>query len=147
MKMKKMGRLNYIKYVKSIGNFIKKKLWHGCFPVNFVKFLRTPFYTEHLWWLLLFWLTFTITSSNGQYSYPFIFSKDGCYPQQSSFRYKQRDLGLPAGQRDHNYCRIPSRCYQQESQLPVMTQWETQANGSWITKSFKQYAGGGSLQT
>ena len=130
-----------------MGNFIKKKLWHGCFPVNFVKFLRTPFYTEHLWWLLLFWLTFTITSSNGQYSYPFIFSKDGCYPQQSSFRYKQRDLGLPAGQRDHNYCRIPSRCYQQESQLPVMTQWETQANGSWITKSFKQYAGGGSLQT
>ena len=24
-----------------------------CFPVNFVKFLRTPFFTEHLWWLLL----------------------------------------------------------------------------------------------
>ena len=24
-----------------------------CFPVNFVKFLRTPFFTEHLRWLLL----------------------------------------------------------------------------------------------
>ena len=24
-------------------NFIKKRLWHRCFPVNFVKFLRTPF--------------------------------------------------------------------------------------------------------
>ena len=24
-------------------NFIKKKLWHRCFPVNFWKFLRTPF--------------------------------------------------------------------------------------------------------
>ena len=23
-------------------------------PVNFVRFLRTPFYTEHLWWLLLY---------------------------------------------------------------------------------------------
>ena len=23
------------------------------FPVNFVKFLRTLFYIEHLWWLLL----------------------------------------------------------------------------------------------
>ena len=23
-----------------------------CFPVNFAKFLRTPFLTEHLWWLL-----------------------------------------------------------------------------------------------
>ena len=26
----------------------KKRLWHRCLPVNFVKFLRTPFYTEHL---------------------------------------------------------------------------------------------------
>ena len=25
-----------------------------CFPVNFMKFLRTPFFTEHLRWLLLF---------------------------------------------------------------------------------------------
>ena len=32
---------------------LKKRLWHMCFPVNVVKFLRTPFYTEHLWWLLL----------------------------------------------------------------------------------------------
>ena len=33
---------------------LKKRLWHRCFHVNFVKFLRTPFHTEHLWWLLLF---------------------------------------------------------------------------------------------
>ena len=32
-------------------NFIKKSLWHRCFPVNFAKFLRTPFFTEHLRWL------------------------------------------------------------------------------------------------
>ena len=32
-------------------NFIKKRLWQRCFPVNFVKFLRTPFLTEHLWFL------------------------------------------------------------------------------------------------
>ena len=32
---------------------LKKKLWHRCFPVNFGKSLRTPFLTEHLWWLLL----------------------------------------------------------------------------------------------
>ena len=24
------------------------KAWHRCFLENFVKFLRTPFYTEHL---------------------------------------------------------------------------------------------------
>ena len=32
---------------------LKKRLWHRCFPVNFAKFLRTPFLAEHLWWLLL----------------------------------------------------------------------------------------------
>ena len=31
----------------------KKRLWHRCFPVNFAKFLKTPFLTEHLLWLLL----------------------------------------------------------------------------------------------
>ena len=33
---------------------LKKRLWHRCFPMNFAKFLRTPFFTEHLRWLLLF---------------------------------------------------------------------------------------------
>ena len=32
---------------------IKKRLWHSCFPVNFAKFLRTYFLTEHFRWLLL----------------------------------------------------------------------------------------------
>ena len=32
---------------------LKKRLWHRCFPVNFVKFLRTSFHIEHLRWLLL----------------------------------------------------------------------------------------------
>ena len=30
---------------------LKKRLWHRCFPVNFSKFLRTPFFIEHLRWL------------------------------------------------------------------------------------------------
>ena len=30
-----------------------KRLWHWCFAVNFTKLLRTPFFIEHLWWLLL----------------------------------------------------------------------------------------------
>ena len=25
----------------------------GCFPVNYAKFLRTPFFKKHFWWLLL----------------------------------------------------------------------------------------------
>ena len=28
---------------------LKMRLWHRCFPVNFVKFLRTPYFTEHAW--------------------------------------------------------------------------------------------------
>ena len=32
---------------------LEKRPWHRCFPVNFAKFLRTPFFTEHLWWVLL----------------------------------------------------------------------------------------------
>ena len=34
-------------------NFIKKRLQYRYFPMKFAKFLRTPFFTEHLWWLLL----------------------------------------------------------------------------------------------
>ena len=34
-------------------NFIKKGLWHRCFPVNFAKFLKTLCFAEHFRWLLL----------------------------------------------------------------------------------------------
>ena len=34
-------------------NLLKKRLWHRFLPVNFAKFRRTPFFTEHLWCLLL----------------------------------------------------------------------------------------------
>ena len=34
-------------------NFFKTRLQHRCFPVKFAKFLRAPFFTEHLRWLLL----------------------------------------------------------------------------------------------
>ena len=32
---------------------LKKSFWHSCFPVNFVKLLRTTFFKEHFRWLLL----------------------------------------------------------------------------------------------
>ena len=41
-------------------NFIKKWLQHSSFPVKFEKFLRTPFFTEHLRWLLLSTLSFSL---------------------------------------------------------------------------------------
>ena len=35
--------------VPDSGILFKKRLCHRCFPVNFVKFPRTPFFIEHLW--------------------------------------------------------------------------------------------------
>ena len=32
---------------------LKKRLWHRCFPVNFMKFLRTPFLQNTSGWLFL----------------------------------------------------------------------------------------------
>ena len=32
---------------------LKNRLWDRCFSVNFAKLLRTPFFMEHLRWLLL----------------------------------------------------------------------------------------------
>ena len=37
-----------------LATLLKKRLWHRCFPVNIVEFLRTTFYLDNLWWLLLF---------------------------------------------------------------------------------------------
>ena len=42
---------------------LKKRLWHRCFPVNFAKFLRSPFVREQLWWLILN-ISFSITIWN-----------------------------------------------------------------------------------
>ena len=49
--------------IKSQVNFIKKRLWHRCFLVNFAKFLRTTFFIEHLRLLLLnfeIWYRYTL---------------------------------------------------------------------------------------
>ena len=42
----KIGHRNFAK-------LIRKHRWHRCFPVNFAKFLRTPFFIENLWQLFL----------------------------------------------------------------------------------------------
>ena len=40
--------------------FLKKMLWHRCFPVNCDKFLRALFFIKHLRWLLLIFYLFQI---------------------------------------------------------------------------------------
>ena len=51
-------------------NLLKKRLWHGCFPVNFTEFLWTPFFTEHLW----------TTASVGYWSVPYLLKY--CYSNE-----------------------------------------------------------------
>ena len=48
--------------------FLEKRLWHRCFPVNFAKFLKTPFFTEHVQWLLLAFAPIEISYSNTVYN-------------------------------------------------------------------------------
>ena len=45
-----LARVSFLIKLQALGT---KRLWHRCFPVNFVKFLRTLFPKEHLRWLLL----------------------------------------------------------------------------------------------
>ena len=48
-----ISKLLYFLFLLKYERPEKKRLWHRCFPVNFAKFPGTPFFTEHLWWLLL----------------------------------------------------------------------------------------------
>ena len=56
--------------------FLKKKLRHRCFHVNFAKILRTPFLSEHFWWLFL--ESLTVLSPNMQI-WPVLSHKIFCY--------------------------------------------------------------------
>ena len=64
--------------------FFKKRLWHRCFPVNFVKFLRTPFLTEHLRWLLL---KKQISAKRFHQQYHFCFHLESCYQETLIVKY------------------------------------------------------------
>ena len=53
------ARVSFLINLQALGlrpaTLLKRRLWHTCFPVNFVKFLRTPIFIEHIWWLRLHW--------------------------------------------------------------------------------------------
>ena len=54
---KKKWQVNWIEQVAWPATLLKKRIWHKCFPVNFAKFLRTRFVTEHpggCFWTYLF---------------------------------------------------------------------------------------------
>ena len=58
---------------------LRKRLWHRCFSVTFLRFSRTAFFIEHLGWLLLFYpelifLLFHLTLFAEGFHLIFIFS-------------------------------------------------------------------------
>ena len=72
---------------------LKKRLWHRCFPVNCAKFLKTPFLTEHLRWLLLYVQSIYYTlPSQSNCSYFFQVS-DNYYMSMRKTRYLDKDCG------------------------------------------------------
>ena len=52
------GIVSFLLKLQALGlrpaTLLKRETLAQVFPVNFAKFLRTPFFTEHLWWLLLY---------------------------------------------------------------------------------------------
>ena len=72
-------------------SFLKKRLWHRCFPVNFATFLRTFFLTEHLRWLLL-----TFQSESTLYSFRASCSKQAQYlkfkSSKTSWKYHRSNI-------------------------------------------------------
>ena len=57
---------------------LKNRLWQACFPVNFAKFLRTPFFTEHSQWLLLEWMNISFKRRD-------LDSPQKCHPPPKGF--------------------------------------------------------------
>ena len=41
---------------KTSATLLRNRLWHRSFPVNLAKFLKTPFFREHVLWLLLYYI-------------------------------------------------------------------------------------------
>ena len=69
----------------SPATLLKKRLWHRCFPGDFVKLLRTLISTEHLWWLFL---SFSWIFS-GVLAAPLFDHFGGLAPKELSFIWKK----------------------------------------------------------
>ena len=70
-----INREIYLIYRSSRSKVFCKMCFSQVFPVNFAKFLRTPFIMEHLWWLLLYLVSF-----------PFLLDVIGIYKFSLSIR-------------------------------------------------------------
>ena len=56
---------NKVAYLRPV-TLLKKRLWHRCFPVNFAKFLRTPFFQNTSEQLLLKMIVCRLKAEKGR---------------------------------------------------------------------------------
>ena len=90
-------------------SFLKKWIWHSCFPVSFAKFLRIPFLTEHLRWLLL---AFQIESTLSSF-------KTSCSKQEQYLKFKRT---ITSRKYSHsNIIQTSSLCYVAGFQTPSIS--------------------------
>ena len=87
---------NFLKTVFRSEVLLKKSLWHRCFPANFAKFLRTPFLTEHLRWLLLHFNSFHSKPCKRRYHFKIKYDVD----------LRKRSSILPQVKLEKSYTRI-----------------------------------------
>ena len=97
---------------QGIMDIVRKHMSYKCFGTEGSKICNSDFT----------WMHPSVQSIHLQMDNVFALSylaKIWKYSQQSSLRYKLRDLGLLVGQRVHVYSKIPSMCSQQGNCFPV----------------------------
>ena len=67
---------------------LKKRLWHRCFPVNFAKFLRILFFTEHLGVTASVWPEFWISLFNFSFYFKCMFYGNTCLSPENGCLFK-----------------------------------------------------------
>ena len=65
----------FINKVAGPATLLKKRLLQRCFPANFEKFLKTPFFIEHLCWLLLSFYQSSSFFKGPQAEVPFLYPR------------------------------------------------------------------------
>ena len=66
----------FINNVAGPATLLKKRLLQRCFPANFEKFLKTPFFMEHLCWLLLSFYQSSSFFKRPQAEVPFLYPEN-----------------------------------------------------------------------
>ena len=80
------ARASFLIKLLAPATLLRKKLWHRCFPVNSAKFVRTPFFIEHLRRLLLY-VRCTLLLLGASRAFNFLQNRNrNCKPHKIKFK-------------------------------------------------------------